>query len=98
MRWAGERTWNIEKAYNTRCGATRSDDDIPERFFKEPLMGGGPSGGAVVERDKFEKILDEYYEDRKFDPSTGLPTRVGLEALGLQDMADDLERRGKLGG
>jgi len=98
MLRTGERTWNIEKAFNTRCGATRADDDIPERFFKEPLLGGGPSGGAVVERDKFERILEEYYEDRKFDPKTGLPTRGGLEKLGLKHIADDLEKRGKLGG
>jgi len=98
MLRVGERTWNIEKAFNTRCGATRADDDIPERFFNEPLMGGGPSGGAVVERDKFEKILEEYYEDRKFDPKTGLPTRSGLENLGLKYIADDLGERNMLGG
>ena len=50
-----------------------------------------------MERDKFEKILDEYYEDRNFDPATGLPTRAGLEGLGLKDIADDLAKRGKLG-
>lgn len=98
MLMAGERTWNIEKAYNTRCGATRSDDIIPKRFFEEPLKGGGPSGGAVVERDKFDRILEEYYEDRNFDPRTGLPTRQGLERLGLKDIADDLGARGRLGG
>ena len=97
MLRTGERTFNIEKAYNTRCGATRKDDIIPERFFKDPLKGGGPSGGAVVEREKFERILDEYYEDRKFDPKKGLPTRTGLESLGLKYIADDLEARGKLG-
>ena len=43
-------------------------------------------------------ILEEYYEDRKFDPQTGLPTRAGLERLGLKEIADDLETRGKLGG
>jgi aldehyde:ferredoxin oxidoreductase len=93
---AGERVWNIEKAYNTRCGATRADDTIPERFFKEPLKGGGPSGGTVVDRDKFDAILNEYYEDRKFDPKTGLQTREGLERLGLADIADDLTARGRL--
>ncbi len=98
MLMAGERAFNVEKAYNTRCGATRADDVIPARFFEEPLRGGGPSGGAVVERDKFERILEEYYEDRRFDPKTGLPTRAGLERLGLGDIADDLEARGKLGG
>ena len=67
---AGERTWNVEKAYNTRCGATRADDVIPQRFFEEPLRGGGRSGGTVVEREKFETILEEYYLDRKFDGRT----------------------------
>jgi aldehyde:ferredoxin oxidoreductase len=98
MLMVGERTWNIEKAYNTRCGATRADDTIPKRFFDEPLKGGGPSGGSVVDRDKCETILDEYYEDRKYDPKSGLPTRAGLERLGLKYIADDLEARGKLGG
>ena len=50
-----------------------------------------------VKKDKFEKILDEYYEARKFDVKTGLPTRHGLEDLGLKDMADDLAAMGKLG-
>lgn len=97
MLLAGERTWNIEKAYNTRCGASRADDIIPRRFFDEPLRGGPPSEGAVVEEDKFKKILDEYYTARKFDIKTGFPTRPGLEALGLKDMADELESMGKLG-
>lgn len=98
MLQAGERTWNIEKAYNTRCGATRSDDIIPRRFFEEPLKGGGPSGGTVVDRGKFEAILDEYYDDRGYDPGSGLPKRARLVDLGLQDVADDLAARGKLAG
>ncbi len=98
MLAVGERTWNIEKAFNTRCGADRKDDMIPQRFFTEPLKGGGPSAEAVVERDKFEAILDEYYAERKFDPASGLPTRAGLEGLGLGDIAEDLEQRGRLGG
>ena len=96
MLAAGERTFNVEKAFNTRCGATRADDTIPRRFFEEPLLGG-PSGGAVVEEDKFNRILDEYYEARQFNPGNGLPTRTGLEKLGLGDVANDLDRRGKLG-
>ncbi len=98
MLLAGERTWNIEKAYNTRCGAGRSDDTIPERFFEEPLKGGGASGGAVVERDKFDRILDEYYADRRFNPKTGMQTREGLARLGLQSIAEDLLKRSRLQG
>lgn len=98
MLMAGERAFNVEKAFNTRCGATRADDTIPERFFSEPLLGGGPNGGAVVDREKFNQILNEYYEARRFDPDSGLPTRAGLERLGLGWIADDLEARGKLRG
>ncbi len=97
MLRAGERAFNIEKAFNTRCGATRADDVIPKRFFEEPLRGGGPSDGTVVDKDKFNTILEEYYEDRKFNPKSGLPTRAGLEDLGLKYIADDLQARGKLG-
>jgi aldehyde:ferredoxin oxidoreductase len=50
-----------------------------------------------VDKDKFNTILEEYYEDRKFDPKSSLPTRAGLEELGLKYIADDLEARGKLG-
>ncbi|MHB0870605.1 MAG: aldehyde ferredoxin oxidoreductase C-terminal domain-containing protein, partial [Chloroflexota bacterium] len=97
MLQAGERAFNVEKAYNTRCGATRADDTIPERFFTEPLRGGGPSGGAVVDRGRFNRILEEYYASRGFDVRSGLPTRAGLERLGLMEVADDLEARGLLG-
>ena len=76
----------------------RADDMIPKRFFEEPLKGGGPSGGAVVEREKFETILEEYYEDRKFDHKTSLQTRAGLERLSLKEIAEDLEARGMLAG
>lgn len=98
MLLAGERTFNVEKAFNTRCGATRADDTIPERFFSEPLLGEGPSSGAVVDRDKFNRILDEYYEARRFERTSGLPTRLGLERLDLKPIADDLEARGLLRG
>ena len=96
MLKVGERTWNIEKSYNTRCGATRADDMIPKRFFEEPLKGDGPSGGAGVDRGKFEAILDEYYDDRGYEKKTGLPKRETLERLDLTDIADDLAIRGKL--
>jgi len=91
---AGERVFNVEKAFNTREGASRRDDTIPVRFFEEPLLGGGPSGGAVVDRDKFERILDEYYDARGWLVDTGLPRLEKLESLDLQEIARDLSRRG----
>ncbi|MDI6755976.1 MAG: aldehyde ferredoxin oxidoreductase family protein [Thermodesulfobacteriota bacterium] len=97
MFQAGERAFNIEKAFNAREGAGREKDIIPERFFKEGLAGGGPSGGAVVDREKFDLILDEYYEGRGWNEKTGLPKKQTLKRLGLQDIAEDLARRNRLG-
>jgi len=97
MLQAGERAFNIEKAFNAREGAGREKDLIPERFFKEALAGGGPSYGAVVDRGKFDLILDEYYEARGWNERTGLQKRKTLEKLGLKDIAEDLAKRGRLG-
>jgi len=94
---AGERCFNIEKAFNTREGAGREQDIIPERFFKEGLAGGGPSSGAVVDRQKFDLILNEYYEARGWNEKTGWPKKDTLNRLGLQDIAKDLGQRKKLG-
>jgi aldehyde:ferredoxin oxidoreductase len=79
---AGERIYNLERAFNCREGFTREDDSLPERFFEEPLSYG-PHKGAVLKREEFEKSLTGYYEDRGWDVKTGKPAPEKLEALGL---------------
>ncbi|MFQ6112090.1 MAG: aldehyde ferredoxin oxidoreductase C-terminal domain-containing protein, partial [Nitrospinota bacterium] len=93
----GERTFNVEKAYNVRAGAGREQDIVPERFFEEPLLGGGPSGGALVRREDFDRILEDYYEDRGWNRESGLPKREKLRELGLEDIEKALAERGLLG-
>jgi len=91
----GERIHNVEKAINARVGMTRKDDRPPDRFFNEPIKSG-PGKGERLEKDKFEKVLDEYYELRGWDKETGLPTRSKLEEVDLKEVADELEKHGKL--
>jgi len=50
--------------------------------------------GAVVDREEFEKMKDEYYQIRGWDVATGLQTRAKLEELGLPDVARELHQRG----
>ncbi|RLG46670.1 MAG: aldehyde:ferredoxin oxidoreductase [Thermoproteota archaeon] len=88
----GERIVNLKRAFNVRLGLDRKDDTLPERFTKEP-MPAGPGKGQVVD---LERMLREYYELRGWDVETGLPTREKLEQLGLWDVADELERMGRL--
>jgi aldehyde:ferredoxin oxidoreductase len=89
---AGERTYNIEKAFNTREGFERKDDCLPERFIKEPVPDG-PSKGQVFEMDI---LLDDYYKARGWDIETGLPTAGKMEELGLTAEAEELKKMGKL--
>ncbi len=108
----GERIFNLQRAILVKEGHKGRDSDIlPEPFYTRPLrssvqdaecLAPGKGGdiisrkGAVVDRDKFEKMKDEYYKLRGWDVATGFQTRAKLDALGLKDIADDLEKRGLL--
>ena len=79
---AGERIYNLERAFNCREGFTREDDTLPARFFEDPLTYG-PHKGAVLKREEFEEVLTGYYKDRGWDLKTGIPAAGKLESLGL---------------
>lgn len=87
----GERIFNIEKAFNSREGLTRKDDNfsVPEKFTVEPV-GEGPHKGEVL-RD-LDRRLDDYYKARGWDAETGLQTRAKLEELGLDQVVQQLEK------
>jgi aldehyde:ferredoxin oxidoreductase len=91
----GERIFTMLKAYGMRQGLTRDDDTWPGRFFNEPLTSGSAKG-AVLSKDTISGLLDEYYELRGWNIERGLPGRDKLRALGLEDIAEDLSRLGKL--
>ena len=68
----GERIWNLERLFNNKAGFSRLDDTLPERFFE--------NGG--IDRNEFEKSLDEYYMQRGWD-EYGVPTERKLRELGI---------------
>jgi len=88
----GERIVNIERAFNVREGLTVKDDTQPERMLKEPIPSG-PAKGKVV---NLEPMLKEYYVLRGWDLKTGYPTKKKLVELGLDYVAKDLGKLGKL--
>ena len=88
----GERIVNIERAFNVREGLTREDDTLPRRMLDEP-MPDGPAKGQVV---NLSRMLDDYYRYRRWDQETGFPTRQKLIALGLEDVASELEKMGRV--
>lgn len=78
MMLAGERAWNLKRAFNIRLGLTRATEKLP-RLLLEPLPDGGQAGHVP----DMELMLQEYYAARGWDEATGRPTQQKLESLGL---------------
>lgn len=91
----GERVYTLERMFNYReAGYTRKDDRVPERCIKEPLKHGLPAiKGAHIDREKFEKLLDEYYELHGWDKENGLPLPETLKRLELDKEPSYLNRK-----
>lgn len=112
LRKIGERVFNLQRAILIREGHSgRTEDTLPESDFTVPLKleKGNPEGllpgkdgevisrkGAVVNRNEFEKMKDEYYKLRGWDIETGLQMKKKLNELELYDIARELEVRGLL--
>lgn len=91
-----DRIFNLEKAFNVlHANLGRKDDYPPERLLKEPINSGRYKGFALS-RQKYDKMLDEYYQLHGWDPHTGSQTRKCLDNLDLSTVAKDLKKAGKL--
>jgi aldehyde:ferredoxin oxidoreductase len=53
--------------------------------------------GNVLDRQKFEEMREEFYNLRGWDPKTGLQKKETLARLGMNDVADELEKAGLVG-
>jgi aldehyde:ferredoxin oxidoreductase len=92
LQLIGERIRNLERVFDVRQGMCREMDILPDKFFDKPLRKGKYEG-AVLDREKFEQMKDEYYELRGWDKKTGFPTKEKLIDLGLQDVVSDLPQK-----
>ena len=91
------RQLNLEKAFNLRFTDFDRTDDMPTpRDLNEPIPTGNLAGWKL-DAQKYNRMLDEYYEQHGWDTETSYPKRQTLVDLGLGSVADDLERIGKLG-
>ena len=76
---AGERINNLERLLNLKLGLTPAQDTLPARFTEEPLPDG-PGKGETVQLDR---MIEEYYDFRGWDPVTGSPSPAKLDELGI---------------
>jgi aldehyde:ferredoxin oxidoreductase len=90
----GERIWNLCRAIDVRYFAR--DRAIDESTL-DGFMYPGKDDGVMLDRERFLRLLDAYYRLSGWDIDHGWPTRSKLEELGLVEIADELERAGRLG-
>jgi aldehyde:ferredoxin oxidoreductase len=81
LKQVGERVWTVERLFNLREGFSREDDTLPDRLFTLPIHDG-PSKGAVVDRDDFDREMTSYYTLWGWD-SQGVPKKETLAKLGI---------------
>ncbi len=82
-----ERCNMIERLFNLREGLTRDDlekgDMLNHRYFDEPTRRGAIDVvGRVIDKEKFVKMVDEFYEHKGLDKK-GKPKSKTLKRLGL---------------
>lgn len=89
LREIGERIHTLERLFNAlHAGFDRKDDYPSQRFFREPIKSG-PFSGEVLDKQEFDRMLDENYTIHGWNRN-GLPTLEVLEKLGLSKLLNRL--------
>ena len=90
------RSISLEKAFNTIHTDFERKDDYPPRRYMEEAVKSGPYAGYKCDKDKWDEMLDRYYELHGWDRETGWQTGKCLTELDMGDIADRLQKIGKL--
>jgi len=83
-----------ERAFAVREGLTREDDTLPKKLINYKMPGTWPEDR--LDAPSLEGMKDDYYAAMAWDKESGVPTRETLESFGLHDVAESLEKLGKL--
>jgi aldehyde:ferredoxin oxidoreductase len=83
------RAFWIREYYDKGDVWNRTMDHPPIRWFNEKLKGEGPYAGQNLSREKYESLLDYYYDLRGWD-SRGIPKQSTLDRLGLTETSKQL--------
>ena len=91
----GERMYLLERSILTRQGCDRNDDllfdEVYQEYAPENLETSYYQTDTGLTKERYEAMLDQWYEVMGMDVATGLPRRSTFEEYGLTDIADRLE-------
>jgi len=94
-----ERAINVERAVQVRLfDRARADDETIIPYFETPEYWQNPllNEHKAMARAPFLQMLDEYYDRRGWDRTTGRPTETRLTELGLTDIAHTLRATNRI--
>lgn len=80
----GERRINMMRYFNAKEGFSKEDDVLPERIFEK--ISDGPSKGIQLDKEKFNRAKELYYDFAGWSKEDGNPTESTLRKLSLQWM------------
>ena len=86
LEFIAERVFNLERAMLTEFGRDRQVDSSIEPHFELPCK----TEGTCLDKELFDRLLDEYDQLRGWDLNGGWPVREKFEDLSLSDVADRL--------
>lgn len=84
MLLIGERNFQLMRLYSGLVGYKKEDNRLPERLH-QPLPRGA-SAGRPIDRELFQREIEEYYRLRGWDDRGPAPDT--LCRLGLRDLAE----------
>lgn len=91
----GERMYLLERSILTRQGCTREDDELFEEVYQEyapeNLENSFYQCDTGLTKERYENMLDDFYDIMGLDTATGLPKRSAFEAADLVEIADRLQ-------
>ena len=86
------RALTVERAVHVRDNNRLPDEDQPNAI----TMDRPDAYGVTIDREEWRKGFGILYELMGWDPETGRPTEKGLHAYGLDEVAEELEKIGRL--
>ncbi len=84
---AGDRIGTLRHAFNLREGLSPVHYEMPGRVIGNPPKEAGPLKGITLDMDA---LVRSYLEAMGWDPDTGIPSQAKLQALGLNEVLNDL--------
>ncbi|NQT04208.1 MAG: hypothetical protein HQ580_19435 [Planctomycetes bacterium] len=100
LRKAAEAVFNLLRAIAVRDGRTREQDTVYKSKFDRAFFRNGMARMfkmfGPLDKEKWEKMKDNFYRECGWDVEKGWPTEEKLRELDLADVAEELKKLGKL--